>query len=1245
MTDKRKDSIEPEIRHTGFETGELREAEDEHLALAKLAEIFQSFHYVDLSRDYLRNWKNAEEYESTYGSIGHYSDAIEDYINNNVAERDRKRCLKLTDPENIREEFKKRSRFSVEMTDIKLGRERILVYDFIRISPDGNRFVMCSTDMTETLETEKKLHNDLKSALDDALKANQKNEILNSIIKPGPWTFYYDKNNKYTGIKLTPECCNVVGNEADTLEDMLKLIHPEDIGRVLLVYNACLNDPLCKTPYDIEYRMQTREGAYRWIHATGRKRQNQDGSAEVYGVCINIDDIVARRNKEDRLYHIQSFGDMINAALWSIDFNEENTAVKVVWTQEFRHMFGFSGETDFPNTIEAWSCRLHPEDRQQTLKHLEECAKSRDIGKFVYDLKYRILRKNGEYVWYRATGRMENIGGGIRRMYGVIFDISAEKQLETANSKLAETNQKLARRMALSDYFLKSFVSSYYANLKTGTIGVLYADEKVKNNLNGKIQTCAQTIDWCLNTLVYSEDRKKVAQAFSIENIRRELSKSSDFSIVFRKAAPRENEFVRCMIIRGEDDDHVAVGFKDITDEIRAEKEQENRLKKAEESRRFLENFAKRYDLAFRTNLNDGSFAILKSTEALNAAKFSFKNMQEAGDFLINNLVYPADRKMLMHEMDTETVRQRLKETPTYNVEFRLSIKGVELWNEMSVTSIGNDEIAVGFVEKDREITNKRILEIITKDSEGLYVVNLDTNIMKAFKATGLMADKPQIARYSDVMKKFGIGMTDDARKYFEAVSDCANCKDILQRNGKAEFVYLSPHFGGKPVWLKMESYVLTYRDGIPETMLVRSIKVDAMQRERLELNKQVAEQKEKLEKALDEAEAANKAKSAFLFSMSHDVRTPMNAILGFTNMALKHPEDKEKVIDSLEKTKQAGNLLLSLINSVLDMSRIESGNAKLEEIPSNVMHSYDKIESTMMELAKTKDIDLSFTFGKIKNRFVFADTDRCSRVLLNLIGNAVKYTKEGGYVKVFCEQTGMENGYGIYRYSVEDNGIGMSEEFQKHAFDEFAREETATVSGIQGTGLGLSVCKAFVNLMGGTIECQSKQGVGTTFTVTLPLKLQDEDKAEAREEEENLQNSLAFEAAPEHVFVDFTGKRVLLVEDNEMNREIAADILEDAGFIVESAEDGSVAVKLVKEKGPAYFDFILMDIQMPVMDGYAATKEIRKLDGAENLPIIAVSANAFAEDRKASLEAGMNDHIPKPIDVGILMKTIARFL
>ena len=413
-------------------------------------------------------------------------------------------------------------------------------------------------------------------------------------------------------------------------------------------------------------------------------------------------------------------------------------------------------------------------------------------------------------------------------------------------------------------------------------------------------------------------------------------------------------------------------------------------------------------------------------------------------------------------------------------------------------------------------------------------------------------------------------------------------------------------------------------------------------------LVKRSAEKKHsaELEAARQRAESANEAKTAFLFNMSHDIRTPMNAIIGFTDIARKHPDDREKLIDSLDKTKEASNLLLSLINSVLDMSRIEAGNATLHESPGDVLHSFSNIESTLMALARSRDIELTFSFGRIADRYVYCDTERATRVFTNIITNGIKYTKEGGYVHVLCEQASEPaDGVALYRYTISDNGIGMSEEFQKHVFDRFAREENSTVSGIQGTGLGLAVVQSFVMLMNGTVSCQSKQGEGTVFTVLLPFRLQADQEHGRYIDPVTGTETDAAEAAPELSDpAALSGKRVLLVEDNELNREIATDILEEAGLITETAVNGRDAVQLLREKGPAYYDFVLMDIQMPVMNGYEATAAIRAMYPDAGLPIIALSANAFQEDRKRSLAAGMDEHIAKPIDPKALIRLLLHF-
>ena len=385
----------------------------------------------------------------------------------------------------------------------------------------------------------------------------------------------------------------------------------------------------------------------------------------------------------------------------------------------------------------------------------------------------------------------------------------------------------------------------------------------------------------------------------------------------------------------------------------------------------------------------------------------------------------------------------------------------------------------------------------------------------------------------------------------------------------------------------------------------------------------------------LEVTQAANRAKTEFLFNMSHDIRTPMNAILGYADIAVKHRNDSERVNDSLSKIKVAGNHLLNLINDILEMSRIESGKLEIVEEPVDIRELVEGVELMSSDLAITKSIDFKTEIGMLTAPYVYIDTLHANEVLINLISNAIKYTPEGGKVRLKVNQTeNVTDGKTTFRFAVEDNGIGMSEEFQNHLFEAFSRENTSTVSKQEGAGLGLSIVKKILDLAGGTISVKSRVNEGSTFSVELPVRVMDE-AAIVKFEKENSSRE------PGDISFSFDNKKVLLVEDNEMNREIATEILEEAGLLVDTAEDGEFAVKEVAEKGADYYDFVLMDIQMPVMDGYTATKEIRKLPDGDKATIIALSANAFEEDVQKSLEAGMNAHVAKPIDVKALFETM----
>lgn len=393
--------------------------------------------------------------------------------------------------------------------------------------------------------------------------------------------------------------------------------------------------------------------------------------------------------------------------------------------------------------------------------------------------------------------------------------------------------------------------------------------------------------------------------------------------------------------------------------------------------------------------------------------------------------------------------------------------------------------------------------------------------------------------------------------------------------------------------------------------------------------------QKQLLMNAAEEADAANKAKSAFLLSMSHDIRTPMNAIIGFTNIAL-HQNKVSDIHDSLEKVQKSSNHLLSLLNDVLDFSRIESGKVTISPEPVDITQLTDNVQAIMNGLLYNRDLKFEVHREGLKNPYVLADVLRIREVLVNLLGNAVKFTKDGGEITLdISSYPGADEKHIITRYVVRDNGIGMSEEFKKKLFDPFSQEDYANARTLyKGTGLGMAITKKYVDMMGGSIAVESKKGAGSTFTVEIPLELP----------EQVIQSE-----QKQHLHRDLTGIHVLMAEDNDLNAELATMILEDAGMIVTRASDGKEVVDLFKNQPRGTYDLILMDIMMPNMDGHQAAKAIRALgierSDAVTIPIIALSANAFIDDIQESLDSGMNDHISKPINTEELIDTITKYI
>ena len=515
-----------------------------------------------------------------------------------------------------------------------------------------------------------------------------------------------------------------------------------------------------------------------------------------------------------------------------------------------------------------------------------------------------------------------------------------------------------------------------------------------------------------------------------------------------------------------------------------------------------------------------------------------------------------------------------------------------------------------------KSITYERVAQALAGDYFCIYIVDPDTDKFVEYSAT---------KEYDDLgVEKAGDNFFDASRRNMERLIFIED-KDrffgtfykekvmsILERDGSFTMKYrLMVH--NTPTWVSMKATLLEDRDG--RHLIIGVNNIDAQMKRELEYQQHVAE-------------ARTSARNDFLANMSHDIRTPMNAIVGYTNIAKSHMDDPAAVTNALEKIGSSSHYLLSLINDILDISKIESGKMQVNLGPCDLESVFRHIEDITALQARNKALIITYQHDSVRHVRVNADELRIEQVLVNIVSNAIKYTPSGKTVDLIAEEEPAEGNKYRYRFIVRDTGIGISEEYLPYIFESFTREEKTTVNRIQGTGLGLAITAKVVELMGGTISVKSKLGEGSEFTVVLEL-----EALESENEDKD----------PENDIIDLAGCRVLLVEDNEINAEIAAMILSQYEIEVDRAENGQIGLEQVQKNDIGYYDAVLMDIQMPVMNGYEATKAIRALDGDyyKTMPIIAMSANAYDDDVKACLAAGMNAHIAKPYNPDDLLKLL----
>ena len=976
------------------------------------------------------------------------------------------------------------------------------------------------------------------------------------------------------------------------------------------------------------------------LHGTGEAQiLAADGTVKNVRLCK--EDATDEAGRQIWVMSVQVNWDHVNLTLlneaicsgfWYFDCDENSEIVNANWSHEFRKMLGYHDTLDFPNKLESWSDLLHPQDKERVMMQLQAAIKDK-TNQIKYQVEYRMRMKDNQYQWFRASAEViRRLDGSASRIAGIFINIDGEKK------EIMQAQKSAAFHRA----FTKADLCEYYVNLEANTFDTFKVEPSLMTVFE-QSRTWDELIRHFVDSYVVETDKKAVSSFYDRGYIAERLKGlETELALECRITLNGEERWVRNVVIRGEieDSEYAMIFLRDITE------------------------------------------AKVESARHLQMAADNASMEQ-----LIQSIVRLVDRFVVC---DLENDRYEF-----YNLNGQMIYKPLGFYHDFQMQVL----------EKYKTLEPLEAIDILIAPD----------NIRKKLKSE------------NDIYKFEYCSM--DEKTY------------------------------------KIASYIpLEWKNGKLEKVLLASM--DVTQEKKAEI-----ESRQALKEAYRSAENANRAKTEFLSNMSHDIRTPMNAIIGFTTLAVSNIDNQKKVGDYLSKILSSSKHLLSLINDILDMSRIESGKIHLEEVEVNLSDVLHDLKTIVSGQIYAKQLELYMDAMDVTDEDVYCDKTRLNQILLNLLSNAIKFTPAGGTVSVRIRQfAGKVRGCGQYEFRIKDNGIGMSPEFAQKIFEPFERERTSTVSRIQGTGLGMAITKNIVDMMGGTIEVQTAQGKGSEFIIRVPMRAQAEHRpVEKITELEGLKalvvdddfntcdsvtkmlvkvgmraewtlsgkeavlrarQSIEMSDAYHAYIIDwrlpdmngievtrqirslnddtpiiiltaydwsdieveakaagvtafcskpmfmsdlretlmsaigqtqtdaaqellpkkntnFKGRHILLVEDNELNREIAQEILCEYGFRVDTAENGAVAVEKVSTAAPGSYDLVLMDVQMPVMDGYTATRKIRALDdpARAKLPILAMTANAFDEDRRNALESGMNGFLSKPIVIGDLVQELRKIL
>ena len=1216
-----------------------------------LASEYSSVYYIDLETDELNPYTMNAETESEFGQIFNsgitYSEAFKLYVDRLILDDDKNEMLREGSIPNIKKQLENQKTY---ITQYRSADGRYSEMRFVKVNDENEKPTAVALGFADRDE-------EVKSRM-RAEEESRRNTNIIEILASEYSSVYYinletDELNPYTMNAETESEFGQIFNSGITYSQAFKLYVDRlilDDDKKVMLKEGSIESIKKRLENQKTYITQYRSanGRYSEMKFVKVDDEFEKPTAVALGFADRDEEIRARMHAEEESRRNTEIIEILASEYTSVYYIDLETDELNTYTmnEEIESEFGqiFRSGIKYSDAYNMYVDTVVLSDDKNAMLNAGSIANIANElkNKKTFITQYRSA--DGRY----AEMKFVKVGDAYDEPHEVALGF-ADKDDEIRRE--IERQAEIDRNNEIIEILASEYTSVYYIDLTTDELTPYSMNEETENQFGVlfKNMTYSDAFRTYVDTIVLSEDKKLMLTAGSIGNIMKELRSKKTFLTTYRSENDGDPHYCEMKFVKVGNDEGapkaVALGFADKDEELRNRIETETVRKRNTD---IIEILASEYTSVYYIDLTTDEldpYTMNEETETEFGTVFrSGIKYSDAFKMYVDTLVYDEDKTMMLKAGSIYNILDELHDKKTFVTTYRSDNEGDPRYCEMKFVKVGEDDnpqaVALGFSVIDdvyrKDLADKQREEFINglaDDYEAVFHVDFELNTIET-------------VRMSDAYLKRNPSL--EQKMSYPAYVDAVSANIVTE--DKASFIEALSHENVNREFKKEDAFFHNYRierDGNITYYQLKIIHTGKWETDKNfligvhnmdELTRAQVEQEEILEEAREEAESANRAKSTFLFNMSHDIRTPMNAIIGFNNMAIKNIDNREKLLDCLGKVDLSSQHLLSIINDVLDMARIESGKVTIEEERVIITEAATGLSAIVNQSVKDKNITFNVDFSKVQHNCVFADKLRVNRVLMNVANNAVKYTDDGGTITYkIIETKSYKPGYASYEFIVEDTGIGMSEEFLEHIYEAFTRESTSTISGIQGTGLGMAITKELVELMKGKIKIDSKLGEGTKVSIHFDFRIADESFVESKSIED-LSSLL-------------TDKYVLLVEDNELNREIAKDILEDMKMVVDTAEDGIFAVEkivdLTKDESKRRYDFVLMDIQMPKMDGYKATTEIRNIDNkyAKSVPIIAMTANAFAEDKQKAIESGMNDHLAKPINIDDLVSKLVDHL